>query len=167
MIQKKIALLGAPGVGKTSLVRRFVESLFDDKYLTTIGVKVDKKSVRAGATDVTLMLWDVAGAEERFAIPTTYVRGSAGFLLVVDGTRAETLDAAARIVEQVDRELGALPFVLVLNKHDLADQWRITSATVGPLGRAVATLTTSAKTGEGVEAAFQALALAVVPSPSS
>jgi 50S ribosomal subunit-associated GTPase HflX len=85
----------------------------------------------------------------------------------VDGTRPETLDAAARIVEQIDREIGALPFVLVLNKHDLADRWRITAPTDAPVARAVATLTTSAKTGEGVEAAFQALANAVVPSPSS
>ena len=163
MIQKKIAMLGAPGVGKTSLVRRFVESLFDDKYLTTIGVKVDKKSVHVGATDVTLMIWDVAGAEERFAIPTAYVKGSAGFLLVVDGTRLETLDAAARIVEQVDRELGGLPFVVVLDKYDLIDDWRITAGNAEALrARSIATVTTSAKTGESVEAAFQALAAAVL-----
>lgn len=161
MTQKKIALLGAPGVGKTSLVRRFVESLFDDKYLTTIGVKVDKKIVRAGAGEVTLMIWDVAGAEERFAIPAGYIRGSAGFLLVVDGTRPDTLDAAAQIVEQVTRELGPLPFVLALNKHDLADQWQVTSPPAGPLARGVATLPTSAKTGDGVEVAFQALANAI------
>ena len=165
VIQKKIAMLGAPGVGKTSLVRRFVESLFDDKYLTTIGVKVDKKLVRVGATDVTLMIWDVAGAEERFAIPSGYVKGSAGFLLVADGTRLETVDAAARIVEQVDRELGGLPFVLVLNKNDLIDDWRVTAANTEALQtRSIATVTTSAKTGESVEAAFQALANAVAPS---
>ena len=162
MIQKKIALLGAPGVGKTSLVRRFVESLFDEKYLTTIGVKVDKKGVRVGTTDVTLMIWDVAGAEERFTIPIAYVKGSAGLLLVVDGTRPETAATAARIVEQVDRELAGLPFVLVLNKHDLADHWSVTSWADGPLARRVATVTTSAKTGEGVEAAFHALAAAVL-----
>ena len=69
MIQKKVALLGAPGVGKTSLVRRFVESLFDESYLRTIGVKIDKKRVSVGGQDVTLMLWDVAGAEERFMSP--------------------------------------------------------------------------------------------------
>jgi small GTP-binding protein len=165
VIQKKITLLGAPGVGKTSLVRRFVESLFDDKYLTTIGVKVDKKPVRVGAADVTLMIWDVAGAEERFAIPTGYVKGSAGFLLVVDGTRLETLDTAAQIVEQIDRELGGLPFVLVLNKHDLVDGWCLTPALTEALrARSVTTVTTSAKSGAGVEAAFQALANAVVPS---
>ena len=64
----------APGVGKTSLVRRFVESLFDEEYLTTIGVKVDKKLVTVGGREVTLMLWDVAGAEERFSVPGSYMQ---------------------------------------------------------------------------------------------
>src|SRR5262245_46833593 len=87
VIQKKLVLLGAPGVGKTSLVRRFVESLFDDKYLTTIGVKVDKKQLQVAGNDLLMMLWDIAGAEEKFSVPSSYVRGAAGMLLVVDGTR--------------------------------------------------------------------------------
>ncbi len=159
MIQKKIGLLGAPGVGKTSLVRRFVHTLFDDKYLTTIGVKVDKKIVRVGDADVTLMLWDVAGAEEHFSVPSSYMRGAAGYLLVIDGTRPPTLECAAEIVEQLDRELGPMPFVLVLNKIDLADQWKINDADLAALtGRAHAVIRSSAKTGEGVEQAFMELA---------
>ena len=164
MIQKKVALLGASGVGKTSLVRRFVESLFDDHYLTTIGVKVDKKLVSVCGQDVTLMLWDVAGAEERFTVPTSYVRGAAGFLLVVDGTRPETLTAAADIARQVLRDLGDLPFVLVFNKADLADQWQMTDddATGGFGSEPVYVVKTSAKTGEGVDEAFLQLAAALV-----
>ena len=156
MIQKKVALLGASGVGKTSLVRRFVESLFDDHYLTTIGVKVDKKAVVAGGQDVTLMLWDVAGAEERFTVPTSYVRGAAGFLLVVDGTRADTLRAAADIALQIERDLGPLPYVLVFNKADLAGQWEVADGDDGrQAGLApVHVVRTSAKTGAGVEDAF-------------
>jgi small GTP-binding protein len=77
VIQKKIALLGAPGVGKTSLVRRFVESLFDEKYLTTIGVKVDKKTVQVRGQDVLLMIWDIAGAEESFSVPISLPKISA------------------------------------------------------------------------------------------
>jgi len=165
VIQKKIALLGAAGVGKTSLVRRFVSSLFDDKYLSTVGVKVDKKAVRVGADDVTLMIWDVAGAEERFTIPTAYVKGAAGYLLVVDGTRPETFEAAATIVAQLDRDLGPLPFVLVINKKDLGDAWSAESPHLDGLKpRAVAVLPSSAKTGEGVEEAFQRLASAVTES---
>ena len=162
MIQKKIALLGATGVGKTSLVRRFVHSLFDDKYLTTIGVKVDKKPMRVGTTDVTLMIWDVAGAEEHFSVPSSYVKGASGYLLIADGTRPETLDSAARIVEQMARDLGPLPFVLVLNKKDLLESWRVEATDHEALGRrSLAVLTSSAKTGEGVDEAFQRLAEAI------
>jgi small GTP-binding protein len=158
-LQKKVALLGAPGVGKTSLVRRFVESMFDETYLTTIGVKVDKKLVTIGATDVQMMLWDVAGAEENFSVPMSYVRGSAGFLLVVDGTRPETLERGLDLVVEVDRALGPLPHILVLNKIDLTDTWRLDDAALAPAerpGRPI--VRASAKTGEGVEAAFLELA---------
>lgn len=163
MIQKKLALLGAAGVGKTSLVRRFVNSLFDEKYLTTIGVKVDKKPVRVGSDDVTLMIWDVAGAEERFSVPSSYVRGASGYLLVADGTRPATLEAAAEIVAQMDRDIGPLPFILVVNKKDLADAWRVQDSELDALKpRSLAVMTSSAKTGEGVEEAFQRLAQAMV-----
>jgi small GTP-binding protein len=162
VIQKKVALLGAPGVGKTSLVRQFVLSLFDDQYLTTIGVKVDKKQVQVGGADVTLMLWDVAGAEETSTVPTSYIRGAAGYLLVVDGTRPETLEAGLDIVEQVNAEIGPLPHVLVLNKTDLADQWRIEDGELERCGYADrAVVRASARTGEGVERAFMTLAAAV------
>lgn len=165
MIQKKIALLGAPGVGKTSLVRRFVASLFDEKYLTTIGVKVDKKAVRVGAEDVTLMIWDVAGAEEHFSVPSAYVKGASGYILVADGTRIETFAAAAAIIEQMDRDLGPLPFVFVVNKKDLVDAWQADAARLDAMRtRSVAVLISSAKTGEGVEEAFQQLANAIVGS---
>ena len=165
MIQKKIALVGAPGVGKTSLVRRFVESLFDEGYLTTIGVKVDKKVVRVSGEDVTLMLWDVAGAEERFSVPSSYVRGAAGFLLVVDGTRAETFTAAADIAAQIARDVGPLPYVLVFNKSDLADTWQVHETDLGQTldtGLPAYIVRSSAKTGEGVEDAFRRLAEAVI-----
>jgi small GTP-binding protein len=165
VIQKKIALLGASGVGKTSLVRRFVSSLFDEKYLTTIGVKVDKKAVRAGAEDVTLMIWDVAGAEEHFSVPSAYVKGASGYLLVADGTRPDTFAAACAIVEQIDRDLGPLPFVFVLNKKDLVEAWEPDAARLEAIRpRSLAVLPSSAKTGEGVEEAFQRLTEAMLGS---
>jgi len=163
VIQKKIALLGAAGVGKTSLVRRFVDSLFDEKYLTTIGVKVDKRVLRVGDDDVTLMIWDIAGAEEHFSVPSSYVKGAAGYLLVADGTRPDTLEVAAQIVEQIDRDLGKLPFVLVVNKSDLVDAWQVNEPGIAPLSdRSLGMIASSAKTGEGVEAAFARLAEATL-----
>lgn len=167
-VSKNVCLLGAYRVGKTSLVRRFIDSLFDEKYHATIGVKVDKKVVRVGDREVKLMLYDVAGAEEHFTVPSTYVKKSAGYLLVIDGTRPETLDRALDLVAQIDRDVGRLPMVVVLNKTDLADQWRLDDAALaklGPLGCPV--LRGSAKTGEGVEQAFADLARRVMPAGSS
>jgi small GTP-binding protein len=160
VIQKKIALVGAPGVGKTSLVRRFVESLFDERYLTTIGVKVDRKDVTVDGLVVRLMLWDVAGAEDGF-IPTSYVRGSAGYLRVIDGTRPESVQESLDITARIERDLGSLPAVTVLNKHDLVEAWRVTPADLVPLGADQPVLHASAKTGAGVEEAFLTLARAL------
>ena len=164
VIQKKIALLGAAGVGKTSLVRRFVESLFDETYLTTIGVKVDKKSVRVGEVDLSLMLWDLAGAEEHFTVPSSYVRGASGCLLVADTTRPETFTVALELVRQIDRDLGgAIPCVLAVNKTDLAGSTGIDPPGLDALRpHARSIVPTSAKTGEGVDAAFMRLAEALV-----
>ncbi len=159
MIQKKIAMLGFHGVGKTSLVRRFISSLFDDRYHTTIGVKVDKKMVTVDEEDVLLMLWDIAGAEDHFTVPTSFIKGAAGYLLVIDGTRAETAERAMDLVEQVTRELGELPLVIALNKADMIDEWQLDDAKLADL-RALGCpiLKSSAKTSEGVEEAFRRLA---------
>jgi small GTP-binding protein len=162
VIQRKVAMLGAPGVGKTSLVRQFVLSLFDDQYLTTIGVKVDKKQLQVRGEDTLLMLWDVAGAEAQAGVPMSYVRGASGYLLVVDPTRPATLEIAADIGAQIARDLGPLPHVLVLNKADLADQWQLDDEALARSAPAsLATVRTSARTGAGVEQAFTTLAEAL------
>ena len=163
MIQKKIALLGMYGVGKTSLVQRFLSNSFDEKYLATIGVKIDKALVTIQNQDVTLMLWDIAGAEKDFTVPTSFLRGAAGYLLVIDGTRAETLDRGLGLINQVENELGKIPYVALLNKSDLTDQWQLQedhTAQLDALGCQV--INSSALTGTGVETAFHALAEQIV-----
>jgi small GTP-binding protein len=89
MIQKKVCLLGTSGVGKTSLVAQFVHSMFSDKYLTTVGVKIDKKSMAVDGTEVTLVIWDLAGDDDFQRLQISYLRGTSGYLLVADGTRAQ------------------------------------------------------------------------------
>src|SRR5688572_28118748 len=163
MRQRKVCVLGAFGVGKTSLVRRYVESIFSDTYLTTVGVKIDKKTLTVGAEPVTLVLWDIAGEDDVNAIRMTYVRGAAGYFLVVDGTRAETLEVARSIQERVTREIGSIPFLLLLNKADLQESWELSTQPVAALETSGwAILRTSAKTGDSVEEAFQALAQRMV-----
>ena len=163
MIQKKVALLGAPGVGKTSLVRRFVESLFDEAYLTTIGVKVDKRLVTAGGpgrhVDAVGRRW----GRRAIPVPGSYVKGTAGYLLVADGTRPETLTPASRSWSRWRARSARCRYVLVLNKADLADRWCVQDTNLGgATPKQVDVVRTSAKTGEGVEDAFLQLATAIL-----
>lgn len=166
MIQKKVCLIGTSAVGKTSLVARFVSSIFNDRYLTTVGVKIDKKTLAVEGTDLTLLLWDLAGDDDFQRLNLSYLRGSGGFLFVADGTRRVTLDQALEIRERVVAALpAAVPCVLALNKADLADQWEVDDARIGSLTAAGWTvLRTSAKTGAGVEEAFTELGRRMLPA---
>ena len=158
MIQKKICMLGATGVGKTSLVSRFVLSVFSDTYLTTIGVKVDKKVMTVDEREVTLLLWDIYGQDEFQTVRTSYLRGASGYLLVADGTRQLTLDTARELQRTAEGVIGNVPFVLVLNKADLADEWRVDDRALWKMAESGWTIVkTSAKTGAGVEDAFTKL----------
>lgn len=163
MIQKKICMVGVFGTGKTSLVQRFVHSLFSDKYHSTVGVKIDRKQVELGDKTVNLVLWDLAGRDEFEDIPMSYLRGSAGVFFVVDGTRRETFDQVFEIREMVQNAIGDVPALVALNKKDLSDEWRLGKGDYKALTDAgLHTVTTSAKTGAGVEDAFLWLALATV-----
>lgn len=155
MIQKKICMVGAFAVGKTSLVKRYVHSLFSDKYLSTVGVKIDKKTVRAAGQDVMLMLWDLYGEDSVQKIQLNYVKGAAGFLIVVDGTRASTLSTGLELCRTVQGVTGPIPHLIVLNKSDLRADWEVPPQAIEELrARGESVILASAKTGEGVEAAF-------------
>lgn len=86
VVQKKVCLLGDFAVGKTSLVRRFVEGHFEDKYLSTIGVKVARKSLDRDETKLNLLIWDLVGGNEFSRSETGYLLGTAGALVVCDLT---------------------------------------------------------------------------------
>ena len=156
MIKKKVCMVGAFAVGKTSLVQRYVKSIFDDKYLTTVGVKIDKKSVEVDGAAVELLLWDIQGEDEISKMRLSYLKGAAGYLLVVDGTRGATLETALAIKRAAeDMDGGAVPSVVLFNKCDLDSQWELTDQDIEMLreqGHVV--IKTSAKDGTGVEEAF-------------
>lgn len=156
-------MLGSYGVGKTSLVARFVHSMFADKYHTTIGVKIDKKVLTLDGEEITLMLWDMAGEEDNAPIKLNQVKDASGYLLVVDGTRARTLDIARSIQQRVTGEIGDRPFLLLVNKADLRETWEIPD----PQSTGWTVFETSAKTGEHVEEAFLALTKQMLESKSS
>ncbi|WP_100657789.1 Rab family GTPase [Alteromonas flava] len=158
MFQKKVCMLGATGVGKTSLIRQFVEGFFSEKYLTTIGVKIDKKQIRVNSTDVQLMLWDLEGIDRYCGFKPRYLRGASAIFIVMDRSRAQSLVEGMEILEMV-REHTDIPAIMVINKCDLSEAWHWDTDHVNlQAERFAATYYTSAKTGENVEAMFEKIA---------
>ncbi len=158
MISKKICMLGAFSTGKTSLVEKFVHSIFTDKYLSTVGVKISKKAININDQDVTLVLWDMEGQDLYANINMAFLRGAMGYFIVVDGLRKETCHFALELYESTRQQTGNIPCYFLLNKADLHDDWEITPAMIEELNaKGIKTLMTSAKTGMGVEEAFTML----------
>lgn len=163
MIQKKVCMIGATGVGKTSLVRQFVKSIFSEKYHSTIGVKVDKKVVRVDNNEVTMMLWDLQGEDDEFKIRPSFLRGASGYILVVDLTRYETLEVANLIQKMIETEFGKIPFRVLFNKNDLTEDIEISEEQMQNfINDSGKIMRTSAKTGENVEQAFYQLAEEII-----
>lgn len=163
-IQKKICMIGDFSVGKTSLVARFVRQAFSEKYLTTVGVKIDTKQVDlVDGRQVKLILWDIAGSDALNTTTASYLRGAAGYLLVVDGTRRPTWDSALGLQKAVSAQIGNKPFVTLLNKADLTEHWEIKQPIVDEQTKqGWQLLMTSAKTGLGIEEAFSLLATLIL-----
>jgi small GTP-binding protein len=162
-LSKKICLLGDAAVGKTSLVRRFVYNLFDDKYISTIGVKVSRKSVIVSqpgeVVKITLMVWDLAGSEEFDQVRSSYIRGAAGAVLVCDLTRAETLDSLQSYAHNLLGNNPNTPLIIAANKYDLVDQLTFSSEQIERVAAKLRApyYLTSARTGDRVETLFRHL----------
>jgi hypothetical protein len=163
-IQKKVCILGSFAVGKTSLIARFVRHFFSDNYLTTIGVTIETKVVKiSNGKEVKLVLWDMAGNDGLSVVSSAFLRGSAGYFLVVDGTRRPTWDTALELKQKITQEIGKKPFIILLNKADLEEQWEIrTQLVVAQRQQGQNVLYCSAKTGSGVEEAFIELATEIL-----
>lgn len=164
LISKKVCMLGDIAVGKTSLVRRFVHNLFDDKYLSTIGVKVSRKIVtvlRGGmVVELSILLWDLAGSEEFDRVKASYLSGAAGAVLVCDLTRAETLDNLNQYANGFFKNVPNTKLILAANKFDLMDKYQLAESQVAAAANSIGVpyYLTSAKTGDEVEHLFRHLA---------
>ena len=164
-INSKVCIVGDFAVGKTSVVERFVNNQFSEKYLTTVGVKVDTKEIDLPDTGVRqkLILWDVAGTDTFGDREFAYLRGAAGHIFVADGTRPHTLTAVTQLKEDISDRYGAGPCVLLINKHDLTTTWDVPEERIEKLRPDFgAVFLTSAKTGEAVEDALLQLARFIV-----
>lgn len=169
MLKKKICLIGAFGVGKTSLVARFVRGIFSEKYLTTIGVKIDSKQVDVDGEEIQMMVWDMAGEDEFQRLRVSYLKGAAGCIFVADGTREESLRQSREHMERTRELFPEMPgMILLINKVDLKDGWEVSESSMAEWPEHIEVLHTSAKTGENVEEAFEKLArLMIVGSDGS
>ncbi len=163
-ITKKICLVGDFAVGKTSLVSRYVHNVFSEKYQTTVGVKIDTKIVTLPESSIKLVLWDIAGTDRFSTTDRLYLRGAAGYLLVADGTRRDTLNTAIRLKQTADEQLNSPVSVMLINKLDLEEAWEISDHELESLtAKGWRVLKSSAKRGDNVERAFHLLATELLP----
>lgn len=174
MISKKICLVGDFNVGKTSLIRRFVDRQFSDQYLSTVGVKISRKNVEleevAGKTnvEVQLLIWDLEGSTKFKAIAPTYLQGSKGVIIVADLTRSETIE---HIQDHIKLFLSMNPkgqIIVALNKSDLLDDAKIAKMMASyqlDSEKIIAIYNTSAKTGKNVDEIFQTLTAKIMETP--
>ena len=158
MRKKKICVLGAFSVGKTSLIQRYVKSIFSDKYHTTIGVKIDQKDVELDSTVTRLILWDINGEDEYQHVKRNYLIGTSAYFLVIDGTRKMSYEIAVKLQELMKETVGDIPFIALINKSDLMGEWEFDHSQEEDMeARGWKYLHTSAKSGENVEEAFRML----------
>lgn len=159
MINKKVCMIGAFAVGKTALVQRYVHSIFTDRYLSTVGVKISKKTLSVGGREMTIVLWDLEGKDDYVDVNISYLRGAMGFFVVADGTRRETLDTALTLRTLALDLIGPVPNALLVNKADLAAEWEVTDGHLAGIElQGVRVIKTSAKSGQAVSESFNALA---------
>lgn len=154
---KKICLIGRFAVGKTSLVKQYIDNQFSEKYKTTVGVSISTKKLQIENIELSLVIWDVAGFEQENHY-INYLRGVQGLIWVVDGTEPESL-SILEIISQSIPDITKIPSLCFVNKCDLVDQWIIGDKERQQLQETFKiVLNTSAKTGENVENGFQQLA---------
>jgi GTPase SAR1 family protein len=193
MVTKKVCIFGAHGVGKRSLTCGLRDNRTAERHTASIGVQISKKEVFVANQNVTMMVWSVTDLDYRDAMLMNYSRGMSGYLLVADGTRPSTLERAREIYGQLcsfeqpppsveetqDGEPDAnkpyvrfpyreVPFILLLNKSDLVEQWRIEKSNLEMLAnKGWPVSVVSAKENEGVEEAFLSLGRRILNHPAA
>lgn len=156
-LSKKIVLLGHFGVGKTSLIQRFVHDTFSETYKVSIGVSVSKKIVHLDTLgDISLILWDIEGTDDLRKIRTSYLLGSHGFYYVFDVNRPSTFKNMNNDLQLLQELAPDCPIQIVGNKKDLLNDENASERR--ELEHLNYNFLTSAKTGEKVEDSFIVMA---------
>ena len=162
-LKKKICMLGDFGVGKTSLIRRFVERSFTDEYLSTVGVKISRKTMDTPdlAEAVDLLIWDIEGQTKFKAVAPSYLQGAAAVVIVGDVTRPETIQHFQDHIELFYHASPKGKVILALNKTDLIEpdvSQKLEEFLRGAISNVLEVYQTSAKTSKNVDLIFERLA---------
>ena len=154
---KKIVLLGHFGVGKTSLMRRFIDDTFSEDYKVTLGVQIQKKVVelRSGKK-LSLIIWDVEGNTTIKNARLSYLLGSNGFIYVFDATRMDTFSELNEEIEFLKEHYPTAKVKVIGNKTDLVGKQSLVDILASK--KVKYDYLTSAKSGENVNQMFQELA---------
>lgn len=163
-VSKKICLIGDFSVGKTSLIRRFIEDIFSEKYLTTIGTKIYRKVVNLNSSskEIDLIIWDIEGHTKFKSIVPNYIKGATGAIIVGDLSRQETLDHLPAHIELFFQTNPKGVAIVALNKSDIIEEHKLTKLlelnNFASNSQIINTIVTSAKNNTNVDLAFTELA---------
>jgi small GTP-binding protein len=155
-VSKKVVLLGHFGVGKSSLLRRFVENSFSENYTVTIGVHIMKKEVQLEKENITLVIWDVEGTDDFTKYRPSYLMGASSFIYVFDASRPITYGDIKYNLEHLKEKFPHVPVHIIGNKVDLVDSKVILDELKAQ--NIQHSYLSSAKTGENVELLFENVA---------
>lgn len=163
----KLILFGNERVGKTSIVDRFVNNKFEDDYISTLGYNVFEKRLTISECIVSLMVYDIGGQEKFTSLRRQYANGAHAAFLVYDITDLDSFNDIRRWKADLSSSAGEIPYVIIGNKKDLESQRQVMTQEAERASlelKAATFIETSAKTGEGIEAAFNQLASSVLKS---
>jgi len=156
----KVLLLGNSDVGKSSLLLRYVDSVWSDTFVPTIGVDFKVKTIEIGGKKVKLQIWDTAGQERFRTVVSTYFRGAHGIFLIYDITNRDSFKNLENWLIEIEKNASENVLkILIGNKNDLEDERDITADE----GKAFANrngmqfIETSAKMNTNVNEAFETL----------
>lgn len=164
MFAYKIVLLGDFGVGKTSLIKRFVDNSFSEEYISTIGVSISKKNLLSpNGTESTMMIWDTEGKTEHKPIFKQYLTGAKAFIIVTDLTRPNTLESLTEHIKTCQEFASEIPIFIALNKSDLKNDFITPLDEIKSLSKNISHVyKTSAKSGDTVNTIFEDINSAVI-----
>ena len=154
---KKIVLVGHFGVGKSSLIRRFVQNAFSEDYKVTIGVQIHKKEIEIKGKKLTFIIWDIEGKDDLDKIRKSYLIGTSGFIYVIDPTRNSTYINFNREIEYIKQNFPTASLIKVASKSDLIDENEFVKEV--DLNQIEIDVFSSSKTGKNVDKIFEKLGL--------